>query len=170
MDNNDCVIHFSCFWQILAPLTKVGFMVVPNCLKDTVAKAKSLIERDLPAIEQSALEQFISHGHLDRLVRRNRKIYQARRQALMDALLRNFGSEVTISYDCGGLEMLVRFQGELANAEIEKIAEQCHLRLRSPSSCYAGDGRQGEFIIPFSLYDEEALTAAVSEFAIRLKG
>jgi GntR family transcriptional regulator/MocR family aminotransferase len=168
MDENDCVLHLSCLWKVLAPVVKIGFLVLPDRLKGLVQSAKTLVERDLPTVDQMALAHFIEQGHLDRLVRRNRRVYASRRQALVCALVDNFGSQVITSTESAGMDMLIRLTSERSDAELEAIASECGLRLVSSAPYYARQSRRGEFIIPFSIYEEKAIEEAVNAFATRL--
>ena len=169
MDDNDCVLHLSCLWKVLSPVVKLGFLVVPNCLKHVMTTAKRLTERDSPTIDQMVLAEFINQGHLDRLIRRNRLIYASRRQALVDSLIMHFGKEVITSTESAGMDMLIRLKSKKSDFEMEALALESNLSMTSSAPYYhLGGKRRGEFIIPFSIYDESTIKAAVRQFARRL--
>jgi GntR family transcriptional regulator/MocR family aminotransferase len=170
LDDGDCVLHLSCLWKILSPVVKLGFIVVPNRLKNLITDAKTIVERDLPLIDQLALTDFINQRHLDRLIRRNRKIYESRRKALVDALVQYFGAQVITSTESAGMDMLIRLESNLSDSEVEAVASEAGLRLASAASYYFGENKQGHFIIPFSLYEETSMREAVATFAGMLKG
>ncbi len=64
------------------------------------------------------LADFIAEGHLERHIRRMRRIYGERRDALVESLERHFGDRVQIRGDAAGMHVLVRFQDD------ERIAEK----------------------------------------------
>jgi hypothetical protein len=51
-------------------------------------------------------------GHLERHIRRMRRLYGQRREVLVDSLARNFGERATVFGDPAGMHVLVRFADE----------------------------------------------------------
>ena len=85
-------------------------MIAPPSLVARVRRAKWLADRQTPVPEQAALADFISEGHLERHIRRMRRIYGVRRDALVESLQRHFGDRVQIRGDAAGMHLLVRFR------------------------------------------------------------
>ncbi|MCI0438813.1 MAG: PLP-dependent aminotransferase family protein, partial [Chloroflexi bacterium] len=169
LDSSDSVILLSCAWRILSPVQKLGFMVAPHCLKEALALAKTHIERYLPLLDQHALTDFINEGHLERNIRKLRGIYAQRRKCLVDALGAHLGKRVKTAPESAGLELMVQLQSGLTDEQIESLASEAGLPIVSSRPYYVGNGRRGEFIIPFNKLDRRALETAVEQFA-RLLG
>ena len=70
----------------LAPALRLGWVVCPGPLVESVTKDKSLSDRGSPALEQLALAALIESGRFDRHLRRMRAVYGARRDRLVAAL------------------------------------------------------------------------------------
>jgi GntR family transcriptional regulator / MocR family aminotransferase len=75
--------------KTLAPGLRLGWMVVPERLAESVIAAKALDDLGTPVVEQLALADFLERGELDRHLRRTRGIYRGRRDALVAALARH---------------------------------------------------------------------------------
>jgi len=86
--------------------------VVPRRLTPAFTRAKWLADRHTPVLEQAALSDFISDGSLERHIRRMRRIYGLRREALVEALHRHFGARAQILGDAAGMHVMVRFDDE----------------------------------------------------------
>lgn len=169
MDKNDCVIHLSCLWKILSPLVRIGFLVLPHCLAEIVGSAKDLVERDVPLLDQFTLTDFINEGHLEKCIRRNRKVYGMRRESIVTALVTHLGPHVLTSTESAGMDILIRLISDRSDGEIEKVAAACGLNIISSRGYYSGESRSGEFIIPFSVIPETESETLISRFARALR-
>lgn len=165
MDTTDSVIFRSCFWKILSPVLKLGFLVIPERLKNPVTLAKTLIERDLPLIDQFALTDFINDGHLERHIRWLRKKYGRRREALVGAVETYFGPAATTAKESAGMDLLIQLDSAVSDDEIVRLAEESGLQLLSSQKYYFDQGKKGEFIVQFSDLTEEALHNGVRSLA-----
>ena len=83
--------------------------MVPPPLVAAFASAKWHADRRTAILEQAALADFLREGHFERHVRRMRRLYGRRRQALTTALARHLGDEVTVLSDAAGMFLMVRF-------------------------------------------------------------
>jgi GntR family transcriptional regulator/MocR family aminotransferase len=170
MDTTDSVILRSCFWKILSPVLKLGFLVVPERLQKVVSLAKPLIERDLPLIDQFALTDFINEGHLERHIRWLRKKYARRRQALVQALTTYLGDIATAAEESAGMDLLIHLKTALNDSELLDLAGDARLpMLSSQHYYYMEQGKKGEFIVQFSDFTEEQLHDGVHNLANLLK-
>jgi GntR family transcriptional regulator / MocR family aminotransferase len=70
----------------LAPGMRLGWVVCPRALLESLAEDKRLSDRGSPALEQLALAALIESGRYDRHLRRMRRVYGARRDTLVRAL------------------------------------------------------------------------------------
>ncbi|UFX49316.1 hypothetical protein HAP47_0005465 [Bradyrhizobium sp. 41S5] len=68
---------------------------------------------------------FMAEGQFSRHLKRMRKLYAARRAALVDALEAEFGEEIAIALKPGGMHLVVQFTAgvrDVALAELAKAA------------------------------------------------
>lgn len=169
LDQTDSVIHLSCLWKVLSPVSKIGFLVVPNCLVEIFRATKNLVEREVSLIEQLVLTDFINEGHLERHIRKNRTLYAGRRNALVDALKLHLGNQVTMSSESAGMDLFIKFNCGLGDERLIESAQKSGLRMIDAKPYYIGEKPQGEFIIPFSLLTEEQISDSVKRFAQQIK-
>jgi GntR family transcriptional regulator/MocR family aminotransferase len=82
----DHVVHAGSLSKSLAPGLRLGWLVVPPALRDEVIAARALSDRFTTSIIQATVAEFVHSGDLDRHLRRTRRTYRQRRDALIAAL------------------------------------------------------------------------------------
>jgi len=102
----DRVVYAGSVSKTLAPGLRMGWLVVPPALLESVTEEKVLADRGTSRIEQQAFADFLVRGELDRHLRRMRTRYRARRDAIVEALAEEL-PEATIGGIAAGLHALV---------------------------------------------------------------
>jgi GntR family transcriptional regulator/MocR family aminotransferase len=156
------VIYCGTFSKVMFPGLRIGYAVVPEALVAHFRRAKWLADRSTPALEQAALADFIAEGHLERHIRRMRRLYGQRRQALVDALLETFGQQIELLGDAAGMHLAVRF----ANTKLLEGATRNKVQIPSTREYYLGKARRDEFILGFSALNERTLREGVRRLAL----
>lgn len=105
------IIYIGTFSNVMFRGLRVGYLVLPKELIEPFRIAKWMADRHSPLVEQAALADFLREGHLERHVRRMRRIYKRRRDVMLEALHRHFGQRAVVRGDAAGLHMTVRFSG-----------------------------------------------------------
>ncbi len=157
LDDADVVIHLSCLWKVLSPVMRLGFLIVPHCLREAFVLAKSLTENDLPLFDQFALTDFINDGALERHIGKTRVVYGKRREALVQALKLSFGDKVQISPEAAGFELLINLSTHLPDKDVLALARINGIPIFSARSHYLHSPKAGEFIVPFAQFDEDEI-------------
>jgi GntR family transcriptional regulator / MocR family aminotransferase len=170
LTSSDVVIYIGTFSKVLFPSLRMGYLVVPPQLVPVVSRAKWLIDRQSPLLEQHALTDFINEGHLESHIRRMRILYAERRRILVQALNQYLGNQVTIIGENAGMNAMVQFYTHLDDEEMIDRAEQRGVELISARSCYvnAEDGN-GMFLLGCTDLKPEVIQAGVWHLAQILK-
>ncbi|EMN1926233.1 PLP-dependent aminotransferase family protein, partial [Burkholderia ambifaria] len=133
------VIYLGTFSKVMFPALRLGFMVVPPALAQPLRDAAGALMLQGRAVEQCALADFIDAGHFTRHLRRMRRVYAERRDALHDALARRLGTRLTVSGGAGGMHLSARLDVPVADTELSRVAQAHGLILRPLSSfCMRG--------------------------------
>jgi GntR family transcriptional regulator/MocR family aminotransferase len=72
--------------KTLSPLLRLGWLAVPESLRDDLLREKFLDDMATGMLEQLALARFVESGDLARHLRRVRPLYRRRRDAALEAL------------------------------------------------------------------------------------
>ncbi len=138
LDAHGCVIHVGTFSKTLSPQLRLGYMVLPPALAETFAAARRVSDRHGATGMQRALARILEDGSYDRHVRRIRRLQQARQHALVQALERHLGPQVTVQGAASGLHLVVWFKEVPAALEpaLVDAARECGVRVYPISPLY----------------------------------
>jgi len=154
------VIYCGTFSKVMFPSLRVGYLVVPTNLVAAFRRAKWVTDRHTPTLEQVVLTEFLRDGHLDRHVRRMRRLYGQRREALVEALQKYFGDAVRVHGDAAGMSLMARFA-----QDIEPRAQRNKVQIVNTSAYYFGKRPSNEYLFGFSLLGERAIREGIKRLA-----
>ena len=84
LDRSGRVVYVGTFSKCLSPSLRLGFAVLPNSLVPAAMHAREMMDWQAPTVNQQAMVHFIADGHLDRHLRRSRKVYRERHGIVVD--------------------------------------------------------------------------------------
>jgi GntR family transcriptional regulator/MocR family aminotransferase len=116
------VFYAGSFSKTLFPGLRLGYLVLPPAFVDAARDVCRRLHRGEAGFEQAIVAAFMTEGHFARHLRRMRTHYQARRQALADALARQFGEDIRFSLSPGGLHILARFPHHRGDTDLAERA------------------------------------------------
>jgi len=86
----DRVIYAGSLSKSLAPALRLGWLVAPPRIRDDIVAGREMSDRFTTAMTQAAFAEFLGRGDLDRHLRRTRRIYRQRRDAVIGAVQDKF--------------------------------------------------------------------------------
>jgi len=117
------VVYVGTVSKTLSPALRLGWLVLPPRLLDAVVTQKVLAGAGCPTLEQLALARLIERGDYDRHLRRARRRYRARRDALVSAVARHLpGARVTGV--AAGLHAIVEVGRQFDGAALMRAARR----------------------------------------------
>lgn len=122
------VIYAGSASKSLAPGLRLGWLAVPAELLDAVVEAKRRSDRGTDILTQLAFAELIASGALDRHIRRMRRRYRHRRDALVAALGRA-APAMPVLGTAAGLHAVVSLPEGLAETEVLAAAHQRKIAL-----------------------------------------
>ena len=118
------VLYIGTFSKTMFPALRIGFLVLPEALTDSLHTAVNELLRGGHRHEQLALADFIESGQFARHLGRMRRLYRERQAALRAALARY----LTVPHDVlggqGGLHLTVRLPPSIHDQSIATAARQ----------------------------------------------
>ena len=163
--------------MVLSPtVTIFRYLVVPRELVDAVRTAKRLTDRHSPALEQSALADFMQSGAYERHVRKLRRKNAERRAALLNALAERFGNTIEVQGSEAGLHLVVWFNSFEAAQEVDMARRVREMGVGIyPISGLYGDGRdvgpirRAGFVFGYAALDEREIGLGIERLARALQ-
>ncbi|TKI58848.1 PLP-dependent aminotransferase family protein [Brevibacillus antibioticus] len=129
------VIYMGSFAQVLAPAVGIWYMVLPESLLDTYYNLlrETLLEPSSSRLHQRTMEAFMEKGYFEKHVRKMRKLYRKKHDALLLAVHKHFGERATVIGADAGFHVLLRVNSERSEEELKKLAIQAGVRASSAS-------------------------------------
>jgi GntR family transcriptional regulator/MocR family aminotransferase len=124
----DRVIYCGTLSKSLAPGLRLGWLVLPHELVEPIIARRRATDSATASIAQATYAEFLTKGDLDRHLRRTRRIYRQRRDALVAALARWF-PDATPSGIAAGLTVLVTLPPDLDEAVVAQRALSAGVRV-----------------------------------------
>ena len=123
LDQHGRFIYSAAFALTIGPGLRIGFLVLPPNLVDPALRALRLLDHAYPCqsqgapwLDQAVLCDFLESGGYEKHLRRLRKTYMARRDALTGALQRVFG-QCDLSGTTSGTHLIWRLPAHLPDAK-----------------------------------------------------
>jgi GntR family transcriptional regulator / MocR family aminotransferase len=161
MASGVAVIYLGTLSKVMFPGLRIGYVILPSWLVPFFTRAKWLADTQTPMLEQAALAQFLAEGHLERHIRRMRRLYGLRREALLDSLWKHFGNGAQVMGDAAGMHAMVRFD----DTDVPRRAMQNKVELVSADGYYLTKPPGNEFILGFSALPERAIREGMRRMA-----
>ena len=137
LDRAGRVVYVNTFAKSLAPGLRIGYLVLPDALMARYRERFSLYSSTVPSFEQHTLAAFLRTGAFERHISRSRKVYQARRDALLAALARELADlPHEVSRSEAGLHLLLHMRNGMRERELIERAAAVGVRVYGLSAYY----------------------------------
>ena len=127
----DRVVYLGTASKTLAPALRLGWVVAPPDLASEIAQQRWAIDSGGPAITARAYAHLIASGELDRHLRRTRREYRERRDALVAAL---DAQGLEVDGVAAGLHLLVRLPDNIGEEAVVAALAARRIRVRGLAS------------------------------------
>jgi len=146
----------------IAPALRIGWVVCPPALIETMAQEKALMDRGSPAIEQLALAALIRSGRYDRHLRHMRSIYARRRDTLV-ATLKALAPDVELHGLAAGFHAVAGLPARCNEPAVVEGARERSVGVYGMSRYRAsGNPRPPELVLGFGNLSEPAIERGIA--------
>jgi GntR family transcriptional regulator/MocR family aminotransferase len=164
LDPTGRVIYVGSFSKVLFPSLRLGYLVVPPDLVDAFISARRVLDEHTAMLAQPVLATFIDEGHFAAHVRRMRRLYAARQEALLDMARRELDGLLEIDADEAGMHLIARpgthFSGAMDDQRLARAAGEAGVVAPPLSQSYVGKPLRQGFMLGYAAHDEDAITTA----------
>jgi GntR family transcriptional regulator / MocR family aminotransferase len=160
LDRTQRVIYSGTFSKVFSPIIRLGFIVVPMRLVETFQYERSTYGHPPSLLVQPALAQFMEQGQFAVHIRRMRRLYATRRQALLDVLMPLDGKLFDVDAPPSGLTIMLRLNDSVDDDEIVGKLSLDGLEVQALSTYYAGRKKRKGLLLSFAGFAEKELATA----------
>jgi len=160
VDAAGVVIYIGTLSKVLAPALRLGFVVAPPDLIEQLVAYRSFMDLQGDSVLECAIAELLDDGLIQRHVRKVRRIYRARRDALATALRQGLGDFLTFTAPSGGTAIWVTTRDARTMARWAGRARELGV-IFDPGTAFTMDGApsSGARLGFASLSDDELATA-----------
>ncbi|MDA9510687.1 aspartate aminotransferase [Bradyrhizobium sp. CCBAU 11386] len=134
LDREGRVIYFGTFSKIMMPSLRLGYIVANRHFIDGFSRGRARIDVHTSGVGQLALAEFMREGHLLRHLRGMRRVYAARRKALIDAIATLMPDDLTVSAAVTGLHLVALFtdamRARMSDREAAGVLKQAGIHVQ----------------------------------------
>jgi GntR family transcriptional regulator/MocR family aminotransferase len=158
LDRGGRVLHVGSFSKTISPSLRLGFMVVPPQLSRRFGELAACLAPAPAAAVQRAVAEFLREGCYLRHLRRMKRLYAARREALLRCLGEMAPSSVKVQATAG-LALVILFAESTSDVDIASRALQFGLAPAPLSPWYMQSSRKQGLLLGVTNLNERRLKA-----------
>jgi GntR family transcriptional regulator/MocR family aminotransferase len=168
-DRGGVVVYVGTLSKVLAPGLRIGYLVAPTPVVERVTARRASVDRQGDHAIEWAVAELLEDGEVQRHIRRARRVYRARREALALALREELGKELTFRAPAGGTALWAHVSAGHDVGAWAKRALAHGVALQTGQE-FAFDGRARQYArIGFAQLDEPELREAVRRLRVALR-
>lgn len=160
-DTDGRVIYVGTLSKVLAPSLRLGFVVATPDLIQRLVAYRSFADLQGDPVQECAVAELLDDGLIQRHVRKVRRMYRARRDALASALQRRLGWLVTFETPSGGTAIWVTTRDARTTSQWAARARRLGVTF-DPGTAFTLDGGPSAGArLGFACLTEEEIRTAV---------
>ena len=161
MDEHGLVIYISSFSKVGFPGLRTGWIVAPRIVIEHLNRVKQRCDLHASLLAQAAIYEFAKEGLLAKHIKRVKKEYRQRRDAMLEALDRYFPEEISWSKPEGGMSVWVRLPGGLSSRQLLHQAAESGVTFITGDHFFASSPQENALRLSFTMADPPAIDDAV---------
>ena len=157
------IVYVGTFAKILFPAMRLGFLVVPEAIREGIVSALSVTGQFAPLVTQAALADFINEGHFTRHLRRMRRLYAARRQYFMEICEDYLGPWLRLRRTESGIQLVGLLHEDRDDRVIARAALEQGVNVSPLSIQYRHGQVERGLLMGFAAADERTTQKAMGK-------
>jgi len=169
IDNFSRVIYAGTMSKILYPSLRLGYLVAPEQLIDSLVKIRSTMDQHSSAIDQATLARFINEGFFLSHIKRMRKLYAERREFFMKEFNKLLGDRFILQIPEAGLNFVAWLRSETDFARVARVCADVGVK-PSPLSFYCIEAKlKPAFVFGFAAWTPAQIRESLLRLASALR-
>jgi GntR family transcriptional regulator/MocR family aminotransferase len=168
LDHRALVLFTGSFSKVLFPSLRLGYLVVPADLIESVSAIISITNRHAPVLAQSVLCDFITEGHFGRHLRRMRQVYAERRAVLAECAQATLAGLLDITGAEAGLQTAAWLGAGMDGEAVCAAAAGRNVEVTSLSRYYQGKGMREGLHLGFAAVNTREIRRGIRDLALAL--
>jgi GntR family transcriptional regulator/MocR family aminotransferase len=170
LDRSGRVLYVGTFSKVLFPTLRLGYLVAPPALAESIAQSLTTLEPVASMVAQTALARFIADGHFAVHLRRMRQLYAVRQAALIDAARVHLAGLLVLEPDAAGMHLVGFPVGRgFDDQAVARAAAEKGISVQALSRHYAGNAKRSGLMFGYAAIAAESCAPALERLAPLLR-
>ncbi|PZW50476.1 GntR family transcriptional regulator [Humitalea rosea] len=173
LDRMGRVIYLGTFSKVMMPSLRLGYLVASRRFVEAFGQGRARIDVHSAGTAQPALAEFLRQGHLLRYLRRMRKLYAERQQAVLHAVRTLMPDDLEVAPTAAGLHLTALFTPAMAarmsDREASERSRQAGNFIQPLSQCYLGTPDRQGLVIGYGRLQEAEAMPRLAAVAAKLR-
>jgi GntR family transcriptional regulator/MocR family aminotransferase len=169
LDTAGRVIYAGTMSKILYPSLRLGFLVAPPKLVDTLVKVRAIMDQHSPAIDQATLARFITEGFFLSHVQRVRELYAQRRVFFIEQFQKWLGDYFDLEITPAGLHFIAWLRRAEDLPLFMRACEKAGVRPRPLSFFCIKAQLDPAFVFGFAAWSQAQIEQGLAKLASAVK-
>src|SRR5215468_1108801 len=169
IDNSGRVIYAGTVSKILCPSLRLGYVIAPEQLVDSMVKIRSAMDQHSSPIDQATLARFITEGFFLSHIKRMRKIYSERRDFFIKHFNELLADRFVLQIPEAGLNIVAWLKREEEFEMVKRVTLEIGVR-PSPLSFFCIQAKlKPAFVFGFAAWTSRQIRESLVKLASALK-
>ena len=169
LDQHGVVIFAGSFSKVLFPSLRLGYLVLPADLVESVAAIESMTNRHASTIAQAVLCDFMVAGHFARHIRRMREIYAERLSVLLESAKGRLSGLLEVSNVEAGLQTAGWLTPGISGEAAARAAAARRVEVGALSAYSLGGNQRQGLQLGFAAVDTQEIRRGVRDLGVALE-
>ena len=154
-------VHVGSFSKMLNPSLRLGWMVAPEPFAEQMTVAKQASDLHTSTLVQTAMDEFCRRGLMVRHLKRMRRVFRSRRDAMATALQRYFPRDARWSVPDGGLSIWVTLPDDMDTRDLLAVAQDRGVQFLPGAIFYFTGAQHNSLRLSFATETESVIDAGI---------
>jgi GntR family transcriptional regulator/MocR family aminotransferase len=169
IDNSGRVIYSGTMSKILCPSLRLGYIVAPEPLVDSLVKIRSAMDQHSSPVDQATLARFMTDGFFLSHIKRMRKIYSERRDFFIEQFNKLLSDRFTLQVPEAGLNIVAWLKHEEDFPMIRRLTTDIGVRPSALSYFCVRAKLKPAFVFGFAAWTAAQIRESLVKFASALR-
>jgi GntR family transcriptional regulator/MocR family aminotransferase len=169
LDNSGLVIYAGTMSKILYPSLRLGYVIAPEPLVDSMVKIRSVMDQHSPPIDQATLARFITEGFFLSHIKRMRKLYSERRDYFIEQFHNLLSDRFTLQTHEAGLNFVAWLKREQDFPRVMRATQEIGVRPVPLSTFCIKAKLKPAFLFGFAAWSRAQIRESLLKLASSLK-
>ncbi len=165
LDKQERVVYLGTFNKLLHPSIRMGYMIVPHYLLDTITALYEQSSRFVSPPLQKTLSSFIEKDYLNKHLRSVIEVSIERKKLFFDCFNSHFNNEISIDSNNTGLHIIGSLKDEIEDKKLTAFLRKSDIIVHPYSNYFIGGNKKNGIVMGYSSVNNKL----IKETIIRMK-